>query len=132
MLIKREVFARIGTFDPRYFGYFGDIDFGLRLQRAGFRMVCAKGRMDLARRQGAYKSEQQQTGEDYQNIHRRRMEVVNRAYQEFRAKWDTTMGENYRSVAELPLERLRGIREPQPGDTPIGPVMPDPAVCQIA
>src|SRR4051812_11584773 len=43
MLIKREVFDKIGVFDSRYFGYFGDIDFGLRVQRAGFKMVCAKG-----------------------------------------------------------------------------------------
>ena len=43
MLIKLEVFDKIGVFDPRYFGYFGDIDFGLRVQRAGFKMVCAKG-----------------------------------------------------------------------------------------
>ena len=131
MLIKREVLNRIGTFDPRYFGYFGDIDFGLRLQRAGFRMVCAKGAWIWHAGQGAYKSEQQRTGEEYEKIHRRRMEVVNRAYQEFRAKWDTSMSENYRSVMELPLEKLRSIQGPLPGDAPIGPVMPDPAVCQV-
>jgi GT2 family glycosyltransferase len=132
MLIKREVFQRIGTFDPRYFGYFGDIDFGLRLQRAGFRMVCAKGAWIWHEGAGAYKSEQQTTGVNMQEIHRKRMEVVNRAYQVFREKWDTTMGPNYRAVTELPLEKLRAIKDPMPGDAPIAPVMPDPAVCRIA
>ena len=41
MLITREVIDKIGVFDPRYFGLLGDVDFGLRLQRAGFKMVCA-------------------------------------------------------------------------------------------
>jgi len=36
-LFKREVFEKIGFFDPDYFAYFEDVDFCLRAQLAGFR-----------------------------------------------------------------------------------------------
>ena len=39
MLIRREVFERIGIMDPKYFLYFDDVDFCLRAQRAGIRLV---------------------------------------------------------------------------------------------
>ena len=131
MLIKRAVFDRIGTFDPRYFGYFGDIDFGLRLQRAGFKMVCAKGAWLWHEGAGAYKDQAQSTGQDMSIIRQKRMEVVNAAYKAFRDKWDTTMPPDYHSAAALPLEALQRKPGPLPGDAVIGPVMPDPAVCQI-
>ena len=41
--LPARLLDKVGTFDPRYFGYFGDIDFGLRVQRGGLKMVCAKG-----------------------------------------------------------------------------------------
>jgi len=39
MLIKREVFERIGLMDAKYFVYFDDIDFCLRARRAGMKLV---------------------------------------------------------------------------------------------
>ncbi|MBV9623918.1 MAG: glycosyltransferase family 2 protein [Acidobacteria bacterium] len=39
MLIKREVFERIGIMDANYFLYFDDTDFCLRARRAGIRLV---------------------------------------------------------------------------------------------
>jgi GT2 family glycosyltransferase len=44
ILLKRElVVEKIGVLDLRFFGYFGDIDYGMRAQLAGFKLVCAKG-----------------------------------------------------------------------------------------
>lgn len=40
MLIKREVFERIGLFAEEYFFSFEDLDFCLRANRAGFRAAC--------------------------------------------------------------------------------------------
>ncbi|MEA2711356.1 MAG: hypothetical protein QOF78_3957 [Phycisphaerales bacterium] len=130
MLIKREVFDKIGVFDPRYFGYFGDIDFGLRLQRAGFKMVCAKGAWLWHEGQGAYKDQARATETDYQVIHRKRMEVVNAAYQAFRAKWDETMPPNYGGTAKLDFDRLRTASVPPAGEFQPA-VAPDPAICEI-
>jgi len=37
LLVRREAFEAIGVFDERYFAYTEDVDFGLRLARAGWR-----------------------------------------------------------------------------------------------
>lgn len=39
MLIKREVFAKIGLLDEKYFIYFEDVDFCITAKKAGFRVV---------------------------------------------------------------------------------------------
>jgi len=39
MLVKREVFERIGFMDPKYFVYFDDADFCMRAHRAGVKLV---------------------------------------------------------------------------------------------
>jgi len=41
MLIHRDVFKEIGLFDERYFLYFEDVDFCIRAQKAGFKLVVA-------------------------------------------------------------------------------------------
>ena len=130
MLIKREVIAKIGVFDPRYFGYFGDIDFGLRLQRAGFKMVCAKGAWLWHEGAAAYKDKAQQTQQQYSQIHAARMQVVNAAYQAFREKWDTSLPPVYPGVDAIPLESLR-LRPPLAGGEFQPAISPDPAICQI-
>ena len=43
ILLKRSLIERIGVLDLRFFGYFGDIDYGVRAHLAGFKLVCAKG-----------------------------------------------------------------------------------------
>src|SRR3989344_382179 len=39
MLVKREVFEKIGFFDDKYFLYLEDMDFSVRAQRSGFRIL---------------------------------------------------------------------------------------------
>ncbi len=38
LLLRRTAFDSLGGFDPRYFLYFEDVDFGVRLAGAGFRL----------------------------------------------------------------------------------------------
>src|SRR5438034_800140 len=109
MLIQRAVLDKIGVMDPRYFGYFGDIDFGLRAQRAGFLLVCAKGAWLLHEGAGYYQDEIARTGRDAQAVHAARMQVVDAAYRVFREKWDPTLPPAYPGVSELDFERLRGL-----------------------
>jgi len=42
-MTKREVISRIGTFDPLFYGYFADHDYGIRVMKAGFKLAVAKG-----------------------------------------------------------------------------------------
>lgn len=41
LLVPRHVFEQIGYFDERFFMYYEDMDFCLRLRRAGFRVLVA-------------------------------------------------------------------------------------------
>jgi N-acetylglucosaminyl-diphospho-decaprenol L-rhamnosyltransferase len=40
--VRRELFARLGGFDPRYFMYFEEVDFALRARRQGVRSYFLK------------------------------------------------------------------------------------------
>jgi GT2 family glycosyltransferase len=42
-MVSRALLDRIGTFDPLFFGYFADHDFGVRTQIAGFDLIVASG-----------------------------------------------------------------------------------------
>jgi hypothetical protein len=41
MLVHRQVWERIGLFDPRFFMYYEDLDFCIRAKEVGYRIVCA-------------------------------------------------------------------------------------------
>ena len=41
LLVSRDVFRSLGGFDPAFFAYFEDVDFGLRLQVCGYTTVLA-------------------------------------------------------------------------------------------
>ena len=48
MLVRREVFEKIGFFDERYFLYYEDVEFCVRAQKAGFTLALAKPRFQHA------------------------------------------------------------------------------------
>jgi GT2 family glycosyltransferase len=87
VLIKRSVIERIGVMDLRFFGYFGDIDYGMRAHVAGFKLVCAKGAWLFHKGAGHIRTDK--AGADA--AFARRMEWVEQAYQAFREKWDATL-----------------------------------------
>jgi GT2 family glycosyltransferase len=91
VLIKRRVIDRIGVMDPRFFGYFGDIDYGMRAHLAGFKLVCAKGAWLFHKGAGHIKADK--AGPDA--AFARRMARVEQAYQAFRAKWDARLPGSY-------------------------------------
>lgn len=87
ILVKRALVEKIGVLDLRFFGYFGDLDYGMRAQLAGFKLVCAKGAWLYHEGAGHLRGEVQAKGVQYSELNVRRMALVNAAYQEFRAKW---------------------------------------------
>lgn len=87
ILVKRALVERIGVLDLRFFGYFGDLEYGMRAQLAGFKLVCAKGAWLYHEGAGHLKGQAQAKGVPYSELHAKRMALVDAAYQEFRAKW---------------------------------------------
>ena len=87
ILLKRSLVEAIGVLDLRFFGYFGDLDYGIRAQAAGFKLVCAKGAWLYHEGAGHLKGQVQAKGVPYTDLHAKRMAQVDAAYQEFRAKW---------------------------------------------
>jgi GT2 family glycosyltransferase len=99
ILVKRALVERIGVMDLRFFGYFGDIDYGMRAHLAGFKLVCAKGAWLYHEGAGHVKGEVARRPETpFEELHRRRMEMVNVAYQEFRKKWNIETPADYAEV----------------------------------
>jgi len=101
VLIKRAVLERIGVMDVQFFGYFGDIDFGLRCHLAGFKLICAKGAWLHHEGAGHAKAEAAKTKTAYDLVHQERMRLVNEAYQLFRRKWDPNLPPTYEQVPTL-------------------------------
>lgn len=87
VLIKRELIDKIGVLDMRYFGYFGDIDYGMRTHLAGFKLICAKGAWLLHEGGGYVKREMQRDGIVLDRARDKRLALVEDAYREFRSKW---------------------------------------------
>jgi GT2 family glycosyltransferase len=114
MLINANALQKVGIFDNRYFGYFGDADFGLRIQRAGLKMVCAKGAWLL--HEGAAYYIQEAAGKEMAPIHQARMVVVGDAYKVFRQKWDPTLPPEYPGTDAIDFPRLLTVPPPQGGE----------------
>jgi GT2 family glycosyltransferase len=98
VLIKRALVERIGVLDLRYFGYFGDIDYGLRAHLAGFKLVCAKGAWLYHDGSGHVKRELAGQNISVEDMRARRLALVETAYQEFRKKWHVETPTTYQGA----------------------------------
>jgi hypothetical protein len=96
VLIQRALVNKIGVMDLRFFGYFGDVDYGMRAHLAGFKLVCAKGAWLLHQSGGHVRREIELNRErDFAAARARRMALVQAAYGEFRDKWSNQLPEQY-------------------------------------
>ena len=108
VLIKRSVIDAIGVMDTRFFGYFGDADYGLRVQRAGYKLVCAKGAWLYHVGAGHVRQESVDKKEAMDIAHQKRMNLVQLAYRKFREKWEMSLPELYPGVLAIDFRKLRG------------------------
>lgn len=108
ILLKRSLVERIGALDLRFFGYFGDIDYGMRAHLAGFKLVCAKGAWLHHEGSGHVRREVDKLGVSFDERRAKRLRDVERAYQEFRGKWRIGEPERYSdSVPTYYFEQAR-------------------------
>ena len=56
MLVRRDLFVQLGGFDPSFFAYFEDVDFGWRLQLSGYRVELSAHAISYHRHHGTSSS----------------------------------------------------------------------------
>ncbi len=101
VLISRSLIDRIGVLDLRFFGYFGDIDYGMRAHLAGFKLVCAKGAWLWHKGAGHMKADAIKKKQQLSDLLAERMKLVENAYQVFRQKWDPSLPAAYSQLGPL-------------------------------
>lgn len=105
VLVKAQCRAQIGLFDPHYWGYFSDLDYGLRVQRGGMKLICALGAWLEHTGAGHLKAGVGRQHADLAAAFGQREAEVQADYRHFRSKWDPTLPEVYRP-GSLDLEAL--------------------------
>jgi GT2 family glycosyltransferase len=107
VLIRRELVQRIGVLDTDFFGYFGDVDYGMRARLAGFKLVCALGAWLFHSGAGHVLREAQQRGEkNVAEAYERRMALVDAAYRVFQNKWPGTYPDVFTHLPAIGLAAL--------------------------
>lgn len=129
VLIRRNVIDAIGVMDRRFFGYFGDPDYGLRVRRAGLRMVCAKGAWLKHYGQGHIKAEIQK-GAKADDANARRRQLVLAAWAKFREKWDKTLPEVFMNTDQIDWAKLMALPKSRELDF-VAPVGHEPGVVEV-
>jgi hypothetical protein len=130
VLVRRPVIDAVGVMDRQFFGYFGDPDYGLRVRRAGFRLVCAKGAWLKHYGQGHIKDQHLRTRESMDSLHAKRMSLVQAGWDKFRAKWDPALPPAF--VNTLPVDWDRLVRDgPRSGSDRVPPIVPDASLVEL-
>jgi GT2 family glycosyltransferase len=101
VLVKRALIDEIGVMDLRFFGYYGDVDYGIRAQLAGFNLICAKGAWLYHAGGGHMTREVEKSGEPWKEHKAKRMRLVHDAYRAFRAKWKLPTPEVFSGVPDF-------------------------------
>src|SRR5439155_11059883 len=118
MLVKRAVIDRIGVFDTRFYAYMADIDYGVRLHRAGFRHAIARGAWLHHEGEGTAKETAATGGATMPEYSRRMLAEVAAAYEQFRQKWGgDNLPPTFREMKRHHFEALHALPGEVPGDT---------------
>jgi GT2 family glycosyltransferase len=127
-LVKRDVIDKIGVMDTAYRHLFGDIDFGLRAQRAGFKLVCAKGAW-LHHEGRGYAKNARNEGADAQSLEGEIQGLFAENYGLFRSRWDSSMPEIYGGNVTVDFEKLRKQEKRFEEYAPL--IKVDEAICRV-
>jgi GT2 family glycosyltransferase len=91
VIVRRSLVEKIGLHDFALGAYFSDIDYGMRAQLAGFKLVGALGAWLHHEGAGYPRREAERQNLPFNEIHRRRMGVVGQSWQRFREKWSQNL-----------------------------------------
>jgi len=113
VLVTRALIDAIGVMDKRFFGYFSDIDYGVRAMRMGFKLACAKGAWLRHYGAGHIRADRETTPAGQEDPFVKRMAMVQTAFSAFRLKWDMTLPEQYRGDMPLHFDNALKAKKPK-------------------
>lgn len=101
VLVKRALIDKIGVMDVGLFGYYGDVDYGIRAKLAGFDLVCAKGAWLYHLGGGHMLRELEKSGGTFNEHKAKRMSLVRDAFQVFRQKWQLPLPADFEGIPDF-------------------------------
>jgi hypothetical protein len=127
MLIRRDVIERVGVFDPQYFGFMGDVDYGLRVQHAGYELLTSRGAWLHHFGKGHIRDSQERGRVTPPEMG---LPLLHNAYAQFRAKWNESLPEKYEQLDVPTIYKLRQ-RGPINGQIYQPPMVPTDDIAKI-
>ena len=123
MLVKRSVIDRIGVFDPRFYAYVTDIDYSIRLHRAGFVHAIARGAWLHHEGGGAAKESAASGGASIAQQSAEMLQQVQAAYDLLREKWGGgNLPPHFRDMKRTHFEALHALPGELRGDEFVPPL----------
>ena len=136
MLITRAAIDCIGVFDTKFFGFMGDIDYGVRARRAGLRVVTALGAWLYHAGSGTRKETAATAGAEAEvTLGSKLDEQVAVAWRQFREKWDPVgLPATFDQTSRDPMMRIqtKTMTAASPtADVRIAPLEIDPSIWDL-
>jgi hypothetical protein len=130
LLIQRAVLDEIGVMDTRFIGFLGDLDFGIRARRAGFRVVESMGAWLYHSGCGTINAEINAGREKPENVIDG-MPMLDAAYDFLRSKWSAIpLPPSFAELGPEDLARMESAARSSADDL-IPPIALDPEYCQV-
>ncbi len=102
-LVNRKSLEDIGYFDNFFFGYFSDHDFGIRLRKAGYKLLVAKGAFAYHQRHSNFKYLDEISRKNKLNT---RWARVFENWARFKIKYSLPVDLMYASINYVPWDKL--------------------------
>ncbi|MEB3335724.1 MAG: glycosyltransferase [Cyanobacteriota bacterium] len=102
-MVSRGLIEKIGTYDPLFYGYFSDHDYGLRATIAGYSLLLAPGAYAYHMEHANYKHLNE---EEYQQKLMRRWRRVMENWARFKMKYHMPVELEYNSTNDIPWADL--------------------------
>ena len=106
-LTKKEVVSKIGTFDPWFYGYFADHDYGVRVRRSGYKLAVAKGAFAYHHQDANFNYLDKESRDKKLNA---RWAKVFENWARFKLKYGLPVNLMYTSMNDIDLDGLNSVQ----------------------
>jgi GT2 family glycosyltransferase len=105
-LISRRVLDKIGTLDPRFYGYFADSDLGIRTRIAGYNIILARGAFAFHLRHSNFEYLPEELREEKIAL---RLIRMYENWARFKMKYEMPVELTYTNINDIPWDKLSTV-----------------------